>query len=628
MQQRGGAPERRAKLAVTSPGDAVEHEADAAADAMLAGRFFALGGSGPVISRWANPQLALAARDYIASAPPELMETVIQQLRAARARPVTASGVPVPLHLGVPGNPYGELDTRVLHEDLHELEAEAATHSRSGQRGPVTSAGGTTTYDAEAHPGPVAPHSPRSGPGPASVDERPRTVGPAQPTGVEGTAVQADLDRLAGLAHQAVAAWRAWRGTMRGDIPGRALIAAARARLNSGPLDDAQRTYLRSRIGGDEGMSLVELVRFDGGPNALAVAELFGLTPTTPIAHRYHLVISGHGARAGAMIGGAVRIQRMVITYQNELGMHFERTLTGVSGSLTGQTGGGASIETDLEPSEGDANPGFFWRPDWFDGRFSIRSASAGGGAGLPGARREISVGISAVIFHEGSHPPIEFDTSGVNHTAVVEPRGAPVSGGVGAEVGAGRAWTNQHTAGAGPDPRANLPAHEPGGQAELWRIRVPFATQGDRINGDGEAALADAVARLDRYRRQHPDATLDVEVRGHASPRWRGAGSDADADTRNAALAQRRADVVAAQLRNHVAARTSGDTCDPRTTTCVGDGQADEVPADTYGSDVARAGGADHHDDDARWRYAEIIVRGTVYRETQVQNQPRPPAR
>jgi hypothetical protein len=204
----------------------------------------------------------------------------------------------------------------------------------------VTSLGGTTTYDREAHPGPVAPHSPLSGPGPATVEEQPRSIGAAQPTGVEGTPEQAGLDHLAALAHQAVAAWRSWRTSMRGDVPGRALMRAAAARHGSAPITQAERTYLASRLGGDEGMSLRELVRFDGGPSSMAVAELFGLAPATAIPHRYHLVISGQGGRAGGIVGGAVRIQQMVITYQNELGMHFRRELTGVSGSLTGQPSG------------------------------------------------------------------------------------------------------------------------------------------------------------------------------------------------------------------------------------------------------------------------------------------------
>ena len=43
VQQRGGSGERRHKLEVTTPGDAVEVEADRAADAMMFGRAFAIG---------------------------------------------------------------------------------------------------------------------------------------------------------------------------------------------------------------------------------------------------------------------------------------------------------------------------------------------------------------------------------------------------------------------------------------------------------------------------------------------------------------------------------------------------------------------------------------------------------
>ena len=51
VQQRGGTPTRQNKLAVSSTGDAAEHEADRAADAMLAGTSFRVGGADPMIHR-------------------------------------------------------------------------------------------------------------------------------------------------------------------------------------------------------------------------------------------------------------------------------------------------------------------------------------------------------------------------------------------------------------------------------------------------------------------------------------------------------------------------------------------------------------------------------------------------
>lgn len=51
VQQRGGAAHTQHKLEVTGPGDACEVEADAAADAMVVGRGFALGGHGSAIAR-------------------------------------------------------------------------------------------------------------------------------------------------------------------------------------------------------------------------------------------------------------------------------------------------------------------------------------------------------------------------------------------------------------------------------------------------------------------------------------------------------------------------------------------------------------------------------------------------
>ncbi len=51
VQQRGGSPTRQNKLEVSSPHDDAEHEADRAADAMVAGSPFALRGAGPGAAR-------------------------------------------------------------------------------------------------------------------------------------------------------------------------------------------------------------------------------------------------------------------------------------------------------------------------------------------------------------------------------------------------------------------------------------------------------------------------------------------------------------------------------------------------------------------------------------------------
>lgn len=51
VQQQGGTARRQHKLEVSAPHDAAEHEADAAADAMIGGRAFAIGGGGGAVAR-------------------------------------------------------------------------------------------------------------------------------------------------------------------------------------------------------------------------------------------------------------------------------------------------------------------------------------------------------------------------------------------------------------------------------------------------------------------------------------------------------------------------------------------------------------------------------------------------
>jgi hypothetical protein len=58
VQQRGGSPHRQHKLEVSSPGDSFEHEADRAADAMVAGQSASVGGSSGLarkIQRFTDP---------------------------------------------------------------------------------------------------------------------------------------------------------------------------------------------------------------------------------------------------------------------------------------------------------------------------------------------------------------------------------------------------------------------------------------------------------------------------------------------------------------------------------------------------------------------------------------------
>ncbi len=55
QQQAGGSPHRQNKLHVSAPADAAEHEADRAADAMVGGQPFQLGGSARGVARDAKP---------------------------------------------------------------------------------------------------------------------------------------------------------------------------------------------------------------------------------------------------------------------------------------------------------------------------------------------------------------------------------------------------------------------------------------------------------------------------------------------------------------------------------------------------------------------------------------------
>ncbi|MBA3502134.1 MAG: DUF4157 domain-containing protein, partial [Deltaproteobacteria bacterium] len=91
VQQRGGSPTRQNKLEVSTPFDATEHEADRAADAMVHGAPFAIGGGSSKISRDYRTDLDKAADEGAQQAqgakPDQVMsvQTIKDKSEASRA---------------------------------------------------------------------------------------------------------------------------------------------------------------------------------------------------------------------------------------------------------------------------------------------------------------------------------------------------------------------------------------------------------------------------------------------------------------------------------------------------------------------------------------------------------------
>lgn len=188
VQQRGAAATRQHKLTTTMPGDAVEVEADRAADAMVAGDPFAIGSTGAAvarIARWADDRGAQAVLAAIARADLPAIRQLILALETARAN-------------NTPAVELGDRTMPVAIADLHELDARArarfdqlSAQDHAAPGAPSTDAGPTST---SPDPTSTAPDPTSTSPDPAA---QPRAE-PASSSGSERTTTWPEGLRVGG----------------------------------------------------------------------------------------------------------------------------------------------------------------------------------------------------------------------------------------------------------------------------------------------------------------------------------------------------------------------------------------------------------------------------------------------
>lgn len=117
----------------------------------------------------------------------------------------------------------------------------------------------------------------------------------------------------------------------------------------------------------------------------------------------------------------------------------------------------------------------------------------------------------------------------------------------------------------------------------------------------------------------------VQVRVIGHASPRWRGSRGDTEADQRNAALSEARAQAVREAVERHVRDSLAGREVDIRYDYSVADPRAEPggvvLGTESRGSreTLGEAGKRGRAANDSEMRRVDVIVDLTAYRDTTV---------
>ncbi|HZS42414.1 MAG TPA: hypothetical protein VFF06_36540, partial [Polyangia bacterium] len=339
--------------------------------------------------------------------------------------------------------------------------------------------------------------------------------------------------------------------------------------------------------------------------------------------------------RAGAVVNAGVATREMTVRYTNNIGMSYTHRMDGVNLSVGGAAqaeigrhgvhgaGLGVSVDHDAEESRSEPlHPGYFWAPDWFDGRYASGNTQVGAAgsaaAGNSGANVGGSVGMGQMTFSHGTNditfffPPGASGSQGGSRGTGAQHNNVTVGATV--DVGVGRAL-GRGTTGDQPPPPDN--PHHLVKQPELTlllRTRIDFATQSDAIDGVGRNEVEETVRRVREFVQQHPDTDLETSIRSSASRRWRGAETPEQAAELNMVLSQNRAERARVELRGAIE-RIIGAAPTPHGR------YGDEVSVQAMGSEEAALTNAGPDDDSQDFRWVDIEIRRSVYREGEPEN-------
>ena len=382
--------------------------------------------------------------------------------------------------------------------------------------------------------------------------------------------------------------------------------------------DPLIRDYLYSGVGTEDGLQDVTPSSASGGPvngldilhywtsyagaqampgNIDNVTDYFAFTPIQLINNYGMRVDFGIEYSGGAGLGGkldapfgsaaigcyvlgSISGEIVMFSYSNNLGMRWTQYYAagepGLGLECSLEVSVGPSAETSFGNDDfcsGNTSSYYYYGPGELTGvrfDFTLVSLSSTAGLGVEGGKGEL------IIYNPGSlRDPLQFDTTGPCFQLM-------------AGIGKSASFSDINLGAQGPvlrptqehDPLKNILSHQPRGLYELipadqqavFRRDVYFDTgsrdplSGESI-GTNTSALHEVLYELMRLGNHYPPESIAVSFTGHASPRWRGADSFAEAVQKNEALAGDRALQTRQVFIDHYyQAMESTEWPDPRT--------------------------------------------------------------
>jgi hypothetical protein len=389
--------------------------------------------------------------------------------------------------------------------------------------------------------------------------------------------------------------WGTFRTRFQGAMPGRELAVMARSLGPEFTLDPNARRYVAGRVGrsNPNGLYLLRewyaMARSHAGTDELAagteaVREMFNLEPL-PVSHHY-TISSGLSE---------ILVTQAVVDYRNDLGMRYSSILEmrGVS------YGRGYGVRGRLHGSP-DPQPLTLWLPSDFRS-YGLVTVT---GPGLVIVNQLRFTGHGGLVFM--------LDT------------GAYATGPGASETG-GTVLTRDvlNVRAQAVPPQAVLRGAD---TTRLLDAYLLFETGSAAMSGASNDTLEWIVSTVGQFLATYADSRLEVSIRGHASPRWRSAGSASESDRQNLHLSEERTNAARQQLENAINAHASAGRCDFRVDPCPPTAEPGPEPEMwSSGSSEARASGVTRGEDTAVDRRVDIAVDRSEYGYNPERAQPRP---
>lgn len=457
--------------------------------------------------------------------------------------------------------------------------------------------------------------------------------------------IMGDLDALMTAVGTECAAWRSWRGTLTGTMPGAGAFAAMDQFKNAirakgfDTSDERVQRAAQSRVKGDTRQLLMEMCSFALGAKTRSGGDYTGLArlcgvQTKALTHTYRLKI-GYSVQVKGKLGIGVgyTFRSAAMAYSNAFGMTYNKPLSmsslgaalGPSAGLKGPKGQDVDLPgTGAYGFEGDASTEslIFWHPDDFETTFSATKVAAGAAIG-----EKIEAKVLEIIRVTSSkHPPLLFDL--LSGQTVTLERGVEVA----AEVGAGVEWEYGKARG-GPEVGAtdvHAPALDearknaekaglttPDPASPDWEVVgatvVSFDTGKALPTMSSQLLLSKFVAYVAAWSKEHEATNIRFEVVGQASPRWRHPKMGQVPLDLNQKLSEERAEVTKILIEGDWA--DVGETsCSLLASGCAGpEREMDDERAYTKGTGAMQglAETNDPDNDDAAYRVASITAWG-----------------